>query len=177
MSGPGVFTAPAGHSLSVLVILHGHPVRLARRAGGAGRANGAGGGVPARLRAGTALDRFAGHPQCRKSTLLSCTHGRARPGPAGRGGRRGLRGRHPTAQPRRPGRASARSSRGRARSMTSGNRMSGDLCLWALADAEHETRHVPTRMSALPGHAASRIIADLGIARVRNVRVGPPTRL
>jgi hypothetical protein len=61
--------------------------------------------------------------------------------------------------------------------MTSGNRMSGDLCLWALADAEHETRHVPTRMSALPGQAASRIIADLGIARVRNVRVGPPTRL
>jgi hypothetical protein len=61
--------------------------------------------------------------------------------------------------------------------MTSGNRMPGDLCLWALADAEHETRHVPTRMSALPGHAASRIIADLGIARVRNVRVGPPTPL
>jgi hypothetical protein len=32
--------------------------------------------------------------------------------------------------------------------MTSGNRMPGDPCLWALADAEHEARHVPTRMSA-----------------------------
>jgi hypothetical protein len=88
--------------------VHRHPVRLARRAGGAAHADGTGGGVPAGVRGCSAVDRFAGHPRAGKTTLLSCTA--AELDPALRvvvaeevfRGRRPAAQRRPYADPRRP---------------------------------------------------------------------------
>ena len=61
---------------------------------------------------------FAGPPGSGKTTLLSCCDGRARPVPAGRDRRGGVRGRHPRAQrgpdadPRRPRRTGRPSTSG-----------------------------------------------------------------